>query len=246
MRAVRDGVRAAAGDGMRRAMGDARRRGVHEPFDRMRAAGGDDVVGPNDVGAVVAVVTTPRAGLGGVVEDRLASARRGDHRIAVGEVALALFDLQRIQRRMPGATEAAHVVAARDQAPAQRLAEEATTTGDEEFHRRWRRNSDAAHRASVSRPILALWRMSTGKRGCNRNVPIVAVCTKPLARCRSSSTMPACCAFATPAFNSTQSTGVCAPDAPTPTSALRRTSGCTSNTGSTCSVHNVLPSLTTT
>src|SRR3546814_16202537 len=74
------------------------------------------------------------------------------------------------------------------QAAAQRAAEEAAAAGDEDLHRLLL-GCFAAHAASFSRPILALWRMSTGKRGWKRKVSTRAACTKPSPRWRRSSAM---------------------------------------------------------
>ena len=60
-------------------------------------------------------------------------------------------------------------------AAAQGLAQKATTAGDEDLHACGSLCA-AAHAASVSRPILALWRISTGKPGCGRNLAMRAVC----------------------------------------------------------------------
>src|SRR3546814_5081947 len=91
-------------------------------------------------------------------------------------------DLHRVQ----AAVEAHHFMPALHQAAAQRAAEEAAAAGDEDLHRLLL-GCFAAHAASFSRPILALWRMSTGKRGWKRMVSTRAACTKPSPRWRSSS-----------------------------------------------------------
>ena len=97
------------------------------------------------------------------MEDRLATLRRGDDRSAIRQVALDLHDTHRIQRRIPTAVEAADVVAARDQSFAQFLAEESTAASDQNLHvDEPSPGCFAAHVASFSRPIFALWRMSTG------------------------------------------------------------------------------------
>src|SRR5690606_40463805 len=74
-------------------------------------------------------------------------------------------DLQRIERWIVAAVDAGDFMSALDQATAQRLAEETAAAGDEDLHA-WLRA--AAHCASFSRPILALWRMSTeiGRASC--------------------------------------------------------------------------------
>src|SRR4249919_200559 len=88
------------------------------------------------------------------------------------------------------AIEARDFEAALDEVAAQGLAEEATPTGDEDLHGvailRFA-SSRVAHAASFSRPILALWRMSTGKPRCGRKCLIFAVWTWPSAMCRNSS-----------------------------------------------------------
>src|SRR5690606_28679158 len=86
------------------------------------------------VGSVVVVVRAPCAGLGGVVEDRVATGGGVDYGVAVGEVALQLGDAERVEFGVVAAVEARHVVTACAQAAAQGLAEEAATAGYEDFH----------------------------------------------------------------------------------------------------------------
>ena len=93
----------------------------------------------------------------------------------MGQVAAHLAHAQRVERGVMAAVEADHFMAALTQAAAQRLAEESTAAGDEDFHACCS-FCVAAHTASVSRPILALWRISTGKPGCGRNAAMRAVC----------------------------------------------------------------------
>src|SRR3546814_7033742 len=88
--------------------------------------------------------------------------------------------------RVQAAVEAHHFMPALHQAAAQRAAEETAAAGDEDLHRLLL-GCFAAHAASFSRPILELWRMSTGKRGWKRKVSTRAACTKPSPRWRSSS-----------------------------------------------------------
>ena len=52
---------------------DAGRTGVDEPANAVRTAGGEDVVGADDVGAVVLGVAAADAGLRGDVEDDVAA-----------------------------------------------------------------------------------------------------------------------------------------------------------------------------
>src|SRR3546814_434405 len=137
---------------------------------------------------MIAVVVAPGTGLGGVVEDRLAALCGADHRVAIGQVAAQLVYAEPVEHRVQAAVEAHHFMPALHQAAAQRAAEETTAAGDEDLHRLLR-SCLAAHAASFSRPILALWRMSTGKRGWKRKVSIRAACTKPSPRWRSSSAM---------------------------------------------------------
>src|SRR5690606_37876201 len=136
--------------------------------DAVRAAGRDHVVGADDVGEAVALVAPPGARLGGVVEYRVVAAHGGGDRSRVGEVAADLAHVDGVELRVVAAAEAGDLVPAFDQPAAQRLAEEAAATGDEHPHSRPPASFLAAHCASCSRPILALWRMSTGKRGWNR------------------------------------------------------------------------------
>ena len=71
---------------------------------------------------MIAVVGTPGAGLGRVVEHGVEAGERGQHRLAVGEVATQLFDAVRIERRIVAAVEARDFMPALDQAAAQGLA----------------------------------------------------------------------------------------------------------------------------
>ena len=64
---------------------------------------------------------------------------------------------------MAAAAEAGDLVPARQQRAAQRLPEETAAAGDQQLHALSFASCFAAHAASFSRPILALWRMSTGK-----------------------------------------------------------------------------------
>src|SRR5690606_22294442 len=217
------------------AVGDAGGRGVDQAADAVRAAGMQHVVRAGHVGRVVALVAAPGPGLGGAVEHGIEAARRGQHRLAIGEVAADLAHAERLELRVLAAVEARHLVPTLDQAATQCLPEETAATADQDPHR-LPPVFAAAHRASVSRPILALCRMSTGKRGWNSTVSMRAVCGWRAPMARSSRAMRACCAAPTPASASTHNTGCCASCAPTPTSAVRRTSGWTLNTGSTCSV----------
>src|SRR3546814_7833209 len=118
---------------------------------------------------MIAVVVAPGAGLGGVVEDRLAALRGADHGVAIGQVAAQLAYAELVEHRVQAAVEAHHFMPALHQAAAQGAAEETTAAGHEDFHRLLP-SCFAAHAASFSRPLLALWRMSTGKRGWKRKV----------------------------------------------------------------------------
>ena len=96
------------------------------------------------------------------MEDRVHTARRRDHRIVIGKIALHLSHAERIECGVTAAIETGDGMATLDQAAAQGLAEETAAAGDEDVHG-LRFTCRAAHLASFSRPILALWRMSTGK-----------------------------------------------------------------------------------
>src|SRR5690606_4985240 len=120
--------------------------------------------------------------------------RRGDDGLAIGEVAAQLAHAQRVERRIVAAVEAGDFMPALDKAAAQRLAQETAAAGDEDLHA-WLRA--AAHCASFSRPILALWRMSTGKPGWNAKASMRAVCGKRVPMARSSVSMRACSPRAT-------------------------------------------------
>src|SRR5690606_27033561 len=180
------------------------------------------------------VVAAPGARLRRVVEDRLAAARGFQHRVGVGEVAAHLAHAQGFQRRVVAAIETGDLMPALDQAAAQGLAEETAAAGDQNLHRVCP-NRFAAHLASCSRWILALWRMSTGKPGWRRKVEIWWVWGCSFAICWSCS--KSCRGFRrSHKVGSMQTTGVCAPRGPMPTRAARATAGCAANTGSTCSV----------
>jgi len=101
------------------------------------------------------------------VEDGIDALRRMHHRMAIGEVALHLPHAEFAQHWVVSAVEADDLMPALDQSAAERLSQETTAAGDEDLHAgcsSW----FVAHAASFSRPILALWRMSTGKPGCGR------------------------------------------------------------------------------
>src|SRR5690606_17900910 len=201
----------------------------------------DHVVGADDVGEAVALAAAPGARLGGVVEHRVVAAHGGGHRPGVGEVATELAHADGVELRVVAAAEAGDLVAAFDQPPAQRLAEESAAAGDQDLHgaRPGTRDSGlgrrlAAHAARRSRSILALWRMSTGKRGWKRKVSMAAVCAWRVAIARNSSSNWV--RGFRRSRNSRMTTGRCPPLSPMPTRAARWTSGCAANTGSTCSV----------
>src|SRR5690606_28268773 len=106
------------------------------------------------------------------------------HGIGVGQVAADLTHSQRLQRRVVAAVEAQHLVPTRDQPATQRLAEETATAGDQDLHAR-SFNCAEAHSASFSRPILALWRISTGNARCCRKWPMPASAGCVVASARS-------------------------------------------------------------
>ena len=63
----------------------------------MDPAGGDDVFGPRHVRVVKLLEVPPDAGLGGHMEDDVATACRLHHGIEVGEVSAALLDPESCQ-----------------------------------------------------------------------------------------------------------------------------------------------------
>ena len=145
-------------------MGDAGRGGVDQLADAVRAAGIEHVLRADHIGLVVAVVTAPCAGFRRVVEHGIeATGKCSEHRIAIGQIARDLAHAECIQRRIVPAIEAGDVMSARNQPSTERLAEETATAGHEDLHSLSFKGCFAAHAASFSRPILALWRMSTGK-----------------------------------------------------------------------------------
>ena len=130
----------------------------------MCAAGIEHVLRADDIRLVVAVVAAPCAGFRGVVEDRIEAARERRHySVAIGKIARDLAHADGIQRRVMPAVETGDLVPARDQPAAQRLPEETATAGHEDLHSLSFTGCFAAQAAKVSRPILALWRISTGK-----------------------------------------------------------------------------------
>ena len=164
-------------------MGHAGRGGVDQLAYGVRAARIHYVLGTDHIGLVIAVVTAPRAGFRGVVEDRVETAVEcRHHRIAIGKITRDLPHANGIQRRVMTAIEAGNVMPARDQTATQRLPEKTAAAGHQDFHSLSLMDCFAAHAASFSRPILALWRMSTGNGlvWC-RNAFTLAVCTKPSA-----------------------------------------------------------------
>src|SRR5690606_2378279 len=219
------------------AMGDAGRGGVDQPRDAVLLAGFKHVPGTHHVGLVVLAIRPPGAGLGRIVEDRVAALRRGEQRVAVGQVAAHLGHAHRGQRRVLAAIEAHHLMAAFAQATTQRLPQEPAATGDQDLQVD-SSSLRAAQDASCSRPSFALWRMSTGAPGRRipRSMPLVCGCVAPSAR--SSPATIGQSFSGTPGLSSTHSTGCFAPATPTPTSAVRRTLGWVLNTGSTCSVYS--------
>ena len=156
-------------------MGHAGGGGVDQPRDAVQPAGIQHVLRADHVGIVVTLVAAPGAGLGRIVEDRVHAIGGMPHRVRIGEVALHLAHAEFAQHGVVTAVEADDLVPAFDQAAAQGLAQKATTAGDEDLHA-CGSFCAAAHAASVSRPILALWRISTGKPGCGRNLAMRAVC----------------------------------------------------------------------
>ena len=161
--AVGHGLGGAAFDRMGRAMGDAGRGGVDQPADAVCAAGLQHVLRADHVGLVITVVAAPGAGFRGVVEHRVETAREcRHHRVAVGKIARDLLHADGIERRVMAAIETGDVMPARDQPAAQGLPEETAAAGHQNLHALSSRAWVAAHAASFSRPILALWRISTG------------------------------------------------------------------------------------
>src|SRR3546814_3018791 len=69
---------------------------------------------------MIAVVVAPGAGLGGVVEDRLAALCGADHGAAIGQVAAQLAYAELVEHRVQAAVEAHHFMPALHQAAAQR------------------------------------------------------------------------------------------------------------------------------
>lgn len=116
-------------------MGDAGRGGIDQPRHAIGATGLDHVLRTHHIGLVIAVVTAPCAGLGGIVEHRIDTSEGVPHRLRVGQVAADLAHAQALQHRVIAALEAHHLVPTRAQAAAQRLAKKAATTGHQYLHR---------------------------------------------------------------------------------------------------------------
>src|SRR5690606_27435554 len=132
-------------------------------------AGGEHVGRALHVGVEVLLEAAPGTGLGGDVEHRVLALAGVQHGLELGEVAAQLAHAERVQFGIVATVEAGGRVAALDQPAADRLAEEAAAAGDQDVHAPSSLPSRcAAKRASASRPILALWRMSTGNAGWNR------------------------------------------------------------------------------
>ena len=127
-------VGGAAFDRMGGAMGHAGRGGVDQLADAVDAAGIEHVLRADDIGRVIAFVAAPGAGLGRVVEDRFHAIGGMGQRMRIGQVALHLAHAELRQHRIVPAIEADDLVAAFDQAAAQRLAEESTAAGDQDLH----------------------------------------------------------------------------------------------------------------
>ncbi len=77
------------------------------------------------------------------------------HRLRIGQITADLAHAHRLQFGVVAAVERQHLVATLNQPAAQRLAEETTAAGDQDFHARFS-SSAPAQTASFSRPILAL------------------------------------------------------------------------------------------
>ena len=120
---------------------DAGGAGVNEAGDGVAAAGGEDVLGAEDVGAEVGIPRAPDAGFGGDVKHGVAAGDGAVNSGGVGEIAGKDFDAaggQSVLRsgRMGRAGEAADGVTAGDAEVREVAAEKAVGTGDKDFHGR--------------------------------------------------------------------------------------------------------------
>lgn len=115
---------------------DAGGAGVNEAGNAVTVAGGEDVLGAEDVGAEVIMPWAPDAGLGGDVKHGVAAGDGAINSGGVGEVAGKDFDAAGGEDGVGRAGEAADGVAAGlaelDEGPAK----EAAAAGDEDFHGR--------------------------------------------------------------------------------------------------------------
>ena len=115
---------------------DARR--IDEPLDACRRGGLEHVHGPFDVRAVHRQrIRDPEPIVGRDVEHRVAAARRGAQRLAVGQVALGELDVETLEVApiAAAAHERAHGAAVREQRAHDGRAQEAVRAGDEAQHR---------------------------------------------------------------------------------------------------------------
>src|SRR5262249_12568062 len=96
------------------------------------------------------------------------------HGFGIVQIAAHLLDAQSVQLRVIAAREASDRVSAGPQPAHDRSAEKTAAAGDERAHAH-DGSFRAAHSASFSRPILALWRVSTGNPEWNRTCWIVRV-----------------------------------------------------------------------
>src|SRR5262249_19650441 len=116
-------------------------------------------VGPLEVRA-----RPPDAGLGGRVEDDVLTAHRLGDRGAVRDVGAPRHDPAREQLGVVAAAEHADGGAFAEKPQRDRPSEKAAAARDQRLQRASRSRA-SAQRFSVKRWILALWRVSTGKRG---------------------------------------------------------------------------------
>ncbi len=140
---------------------DARRTGVDEPPHPGRAAASDDVSRADDVDLEVGVAPAPDAGDRGDVNDGVHPVAGRRHGCSIADVGADAADSERRHVRIVAAAEDRDVVSPGQQHARDRPAEKPAAAGHQGLHRSPTR--PAAHTASFSRKIFALWRMSTGK-----------------------------------------------------------------------------------
>ena len=127
----------------------------------MMLAGRNDIFRPEHIDTVVVLVCAPDSRLGRDMKDNVAAFRSAEDVVGSRQIPRPLLHAEGSQVRVSGSGKATHPGAALQEFAHNRTAEKSAAAGDEGFHRA----CCAAQRASFSRNILALCRISTGKAG---------------------------------------------------------------------------------